>query len=97
MVTLPELRIHHHQNVSGVNSGSYNRLLLSSSSNSFQSANTTEYYDDSDHWNSNSGGGGSNNNGYGRSLGNGTATTNSRMNDNEVDIYVDQNYARRFI
>ncbi|KAH9402772.1 hypothetical protein TYRP_015527 [Tyrophagus putrescentiae] len=99
MVTLPELRIHHHhQNASaGVNSGSYNRLLLSSSSNSFQSANTTEYYDDSDHWNSNSGGGGSNNNGYGRSLGNGTATTNSRMNDNEVDIYVDQNYARRFI
>lgn len=65
---------------------SSNRLLLSSSSNSYQSQN--EY--DSDNWLGNNYGtnGNSNNTKPKRFVG--------RMNDNEVDIYIDQNYARRF-
>lgn len=90
MIPSTELRLHGATSggSGGAASGSsYNRLLLSSSSNSFQSQNEYDSDNNNNHWN-----------------GHGSYVTNSRMfgassrmNDNEVDIYVDQNYARRFI
>ena len=100
--SISELRIHSggsNGSGGGGSGSSYNRLLLSSSSNSYQSQN--EYDSDSNHHNNN-------NNHYNNSYNNWNVgpygnprmlggAVSSRMNDNEVDIYIDQNYARRFI
>lgn len=101
----PEFRIH--SKVAGSNSSSGHRLLLSSSSNNSNSLHSQNEYDSD--WNGSGAGvglgtplthfGGTHtvgSRGVGAFATNNNNNNSHRMTENEVDIYVDKNYARRF-